>query len=143
MLRKFSTPIKLGSKTPPNENAHLESNHPVQARESGCMITASDAHRPIKNLQFASAYYNKIFTRISGPPWWSIRNLDLTFTPVPLNDHVYFLRYNPNWEIPEPSSPPKYHCSHGPLSGRQLICTCSCCHYHCPTHSPEYYNYSQ
>ena len=76
-LRKFSTPIKLGSKTPPNENPHFESNHPVQARESGCMITASDAHRPIRNLQFTSNYYDKIFRRISGPPQWLTRNLDL------------------------------------------------------------------
>ena len=143
MLWKFSTLIKLGSKTPPKEKPQLESNHPVQAKESGCMITASDTHRPIKNLQFAAAYYDKIFTQISGPPWWLIRNLDLAFTPVPLNNHIYFLRYNPNWEIPEPSSPAKYYCSHSPLSGKQLICTCSCCHYHCPTHSPEHYGYSQ
>ena len=142
MLQKLSMPIKPGSKTPSDENPQLESNHPVQARESGCMITASDGHHPIKNLQFSSAYYDKIFTWISGPPRWLIKNLDLTFTPISHN-HVYFLRYNPNWEIPEPTSPPKYHCSHSPLSGKQLICTCSCCHYHCPTHSPEYYSYSQ
>ena len=143
MLQKFLTPIKLGSRTLRNENPQLESSHPVQARESGCMITASDAHRPIKNLHYAAAYYDKIFTRISGPPHWLIRNLNLAFTPISSNNHIYFLRYNPNWEIPEPTSPPRYHCSHGPLSGTQLICTCSCCHYRCPTHSPEYYGYSQ
>ena len=96
------------------------------------MITASDAHSPIKSLHFATAYYDKIFTRISGPPWWLIKNLNLAFVPTSNNNYV--LRYNPNWEVPEPPSPPKCHCSHSTLSGRQSICTCSCCHYRCPTH---------
>ena len=107
------------------------------------MITASDAHHPIKNLHFAAANYDKIFTQISGPPRWLIRNLNLAFVPVPLSNNNYVLRYDPNWEIPEPTPPPKLHCSHSSLSGKQLICTCNCCHYRCPTHSPQYYSHSQ
>ena len=124
---------------PPKSN----SNHPIQAKESGCMITASTTHHINGNLHLVATYYDKIFTRISGPPRWLIRNINLAFTPISLPNDNYFLRYNPNWEIPEPSSPPRHSCSHDTLFGRQLICTCICCHYCCPTHSPQYYNYSQ
>ena len=76
-------------------------NHPVQARESGCMITASTAHYIHGNLPLASAYYDKIFTRISGPPHWLTQQLQLTFIPIPLPNNNYYLRYNPDWELPE------------------------------------------
>ena len=43
----------------------------VQAKEGGCMFTASTAHHIHGNLNLASAYYDKIFTRISGPCYGS------------------------------------------------------------------------
>ena len=145
MPRSSSTPIRRGSKSPPNKNLGPLTNndHPVQAKESGCMITASTAHYINGNLTLASDYYDQIFTRISGPPRWLSRRLQLAFVPVSLPNDKYYLRYNPKWELPEPPIPRRHPCSHSKLSGREPLCTCSCCHYRCPTHSPHYYNYSQ
>ena len=70
----------------------LASNdHPVQAKESGCMITASTAHHIHGDLILASDYYDKIFTRILGPPCWLSRQLQLTFIPIPLPNDKYYL----------------------------------------------------
>ena len=106
------------------------------------IITADLAHRPIPDLELALAYYNKIFRRISGPPKWLTRNLRQAFEEVEKADGTAFLRYNPDWEIPETPVPTKKHCNHPPLSGSSTLCTCSCCHYRCPTQSAEYYGFS-
>ena len=91
---------------PQTKNLTPTSNdHPVQAKESGCMITASTAHYINGNLTLASDYYDKIFTRISGPPCWLARRLQLAFVPVSLPNNKYYLRYNPKWEVPEPPTP--------------------------------------
>ena len=66
------------------------------------MITASTAHHIHRNLTLAAAYYDKIFTRISGPPHWLVQQLQLAFVPISLSDNNYYLRYNPKWELPEP-----------------------------------------
>ena len=118
-------------------------DYPAQARGSGCMIITADlAHRPISDLELALAYYNKIFRRISGPPKWLTHNLQQVFETVETADSTAFLQYNPDWEIPETPVPTKKRCNHPPLSGSSTLCTCSCCHYRCPTHSAEYYGYS-
>ena len=118
-------------------------DYPAQERGSGCMIITADlAHRPISDLELASSYYNKIFRRISGPPKWLTRNLRQAFETVKTADGTAFLRYNPDWEIPETPVPTKKCCNHPPLSGSSTLCTCLCCHYWCPTHSTEYYGFS-
>ena len=138
-----SYPTIKETQTTQQDTPSYSNNHPVQAKESGCMITASTTHHIHRNLSLASTHYNKIFTRISGPPCWLSRNLQLAFVPVSLpNDNIY-LQYNCKWEIPETPIPQSHRCSHQKLSGRETLCTCSCCHYHCPTHSPHYYGYSQ
>ena len=124
--------------TPLTSNDHL-----VQAKESGCMITASTAHYIHGNLKLPSAYCNEIVTRISRPPRWLTQWLQLTFVPVHLPDNNHYLQYNPDWKLPEHPTPRHHKCSYSNLSGREPLCTCSCCHYHSPTHSPQYYNYSQ
>ena len=130
--------IKRGSKSPQNaEPESPKSDHPVQARESGCMITASTAHHINGNLTLASAYYNKIFTQISGPPRWLAQRHQLTFVPVSLPNNNYYLRYNPKWELPKPPSFRRTPCPHRDLSGREPLCMCSCCHYHCQLIHPN------
>ena len=86
MLWNFSTPIRKGSKPPQNEKPETPTgnDHPVQARESGCMITANTTHYINRDLTLAADYYDKIFTRLSGPPCWLAQRLQLTFVPVPL-----------------------------------------------------------
>ena len=106
------------------------------------IITADLAHRLISDLELALAYYNKIFCRISGPPKWLTRNLRQAFEEVETADGTTFLRYNPDWEIPETPVPTKKRCNHPPLSGSSTLCTCLCCHYRCPTHSAKYYGFS-
>ena len=140
--------IKRGSKSPQNKkkkelNSPLAMIHPVQAKESGCMITTSTAHHIKGNLNLISTYYDKIFTRISGSPCWLTQRLQLAFVTVPLPNNNHCLCYNPNWEIPEYPTLLHHPCSHPKLSGKETLCACSCCHYRCPTHSPQYYNYSQ
>ena len=105
-------------------------------------ITADLAHRPIKNLKLASAYYNKIFCHISGPPQWLQRNLQQVFEVIETTSRQQFYWYNSNWEIPETPVLTKQHCNHPLLSGSSILCTCLCCHYRCPTHSAEYYRFS-
>ena len=118
--------------------------YPAQARGSGCMfITADLAHRPITDLKLASHYYNKIFRCISGPPRWLTHNLRQAFETVETADSTAFLQYNPDWEIPKTPVPTKQCCNHPLLSGSSTLCTCSCCHYQCPTHSAEYYGFCQ
>ena len=99
-------------------------------------------HHPIRNLELASAYYNKIFQRISGPPKWLTRNLQQAFKQVETANGNAFLQYNPNWEIPKTPVPTKQCCNHPLFSGSSTLCTCLCCHYRCPTHSAKYYGFS-
>ena len=116
--------------------------YPAQARGSGCMsITANLAHQPIKDLKLASDYYNKIFWCISGPPKWLQQNLQQAFKEIEVNRHTFY-QHNPDWEIPETPVLTKQCCNHPLLSGSSTLCTCSCCHYGCPTHSAEYYGFS-
>ena len=86
-LYTYKKRIKISSKQknlrPPTGN-----NHPVRAKEGGCMITARTAHHIHGNLTLAADYYNKIFTRISGPPRWLSQRLQLTFIPVPLTTNT-------------------------------------------------------
>ena len=88
-----------------NLDSPAGNDHPVQAKESGCMITASTAHHIHGDLLLASEYYDKIFTRISGPPRWLSKQLQLAFIPVPLPNDKHYLQYNPKWEIPKPPTP--------------------------------------
>ena len=105
-------------------------------------ITADLAHQLIRDLKLTSDYYNKIFRCISGLPKWLTRNLRQAFEQIETTDRNTFLQYNPDWEIPKTPVPTKQCCNHPPLSGSSTLCTCSCCHYRCPTHSTEYYGFS-
>src|SRR6267143_963119 len=105
-------------------------------------INTSTAHHINSNLPIAATYYNKIFTRISGPPCWLLKNLYKAFKQVETPTRS-FLCYNPHWNETIEEIVPSYntHCHHPTYTGRALVCTCCCCHYHCPTHSPEFYSY--
>ena len=109
-------------------------------------INAATAHHIHGDLQLASRYYNKIFRRLNGPPRWLYTQLYQAFREVKTANGS-FMRYNPNWNqtIEETISsydierPRRRTCLHPIYTAADLVCTCCCCHYRCPTHSPEYY----
>lgn len=102
-------------------------------------INAATAHHINGDLTLASKYFDKIFTRINGPPRWLARNISLAFEWINTPTSSYH-HYNPNWKeedieqliVSSKCDHPLYTCS-------DLVCTCACCHYQCPTHSPDYY----
>src|SRR5882762_645798 len=106
-------------------------------------INAATAHHINGNLPLASCYYNKIFKRISGPPPWLLQNLYKVFEEVG-TPRGSFLHYNPRWNDTIEEIVPSYnyhsrnctgHCNHTPPLHSDLVCTCCCRHYRCPTHS--------
>ena len=103
-------------------------------------IDAATAHRINGDLTLASQYFDKIFTRLNGPPRWLARNIDLAFEWIDTPTFSY-RRYNPYWnkqEVP-PTVTRRSKCTHRQYTRSDLVCTCACCHYRCPTHSSDYY----
>ena len=110
-------------------------------------INAATAHHINGDLPLASRYYNKIFKRISGPPPWLLQQLYKAFEEVE-TPRGSFLHYNPRWNETIEEIVPSYNyrsrnrsnsCDHPIYTRSDLVCTCCCCHYRCPTHSSEYY----
>ena len=63
-------------------------------------IDASTAHRINRDLTLASQYFDKIFTRLNGPPRWLARNIDSAFEWIDTPTFTY-RRYNPYWNEQE------------------------------------------
>ena len=102
-------------------------------------INAATAHHINGDLILASKYFDKIFTRINGPPRWLARNLTLAFEWIDTPTSSY-RRYNPDWNEQEVKPIVKRsRCTHRQYTRSDLVCTCACCHYQCPTHSSDYY----